>query len=320
MSGKMRSLNVIYNKANHFGLEKDYEFIRNAFGKAGYTIQSVDPQEPPKMADINIHLEIPIFANVPWAKINILLINPEYYVPEAFNGYLSAFDACVVRDRASYDLLCSKISGLRVMPFGSLLALNPPKVGLGVGKEWLYVIGGSAKKLLAARRLLGVMQEGDQKVLIVCSKPDELGVLPANCTMRSNIDGQELARLQRVYAGHIILSEAEAFSHAAAEARASGALQFSTQLPAITEYSADGMYVWAGEEAHPSINGYFYKCELGDNAILRGSWETAQQRLINVNVNDRRDAIKAELETVNDNINYWAAWARELKTQLMDSG
>lgn len=318
MSGKLRTLNVIYNKSNHFGLEKDYEFIRNAFSKAGYTIQSVDPHEPPKMADVNIHLEIPIYANVPWAKMNILLINPEYYAPEAFNGYLHGFDAAIVRDSASYDLLVSKITncGLRKMPFGSLLALNPPKVGLGVEKEWLYVIGGSAKKLSAAKRLLGVMKEGDQKVLIICSKPDELGPVPANCTVRSNIDGQELARLQRVYAGHIILSEAEAFSHAAGEARASGALQFSTQLPAITEYSDDGMYVWTGEDAVVSANGYFYECDLGPNETLEGAWSVAQERLKTVSVVDRQDAIKLELAKVTNAINTWAAWAKELKVAL----
>ena len=105
----MRTLNVIYNKTNHFGLEKDYEFIRHAFSRAGYTIQSVDPHEPPKMADVNIHLEIPIYANVPWATVNILLMNPEYYVPEAFNGYLHGFDAVILRDKATYEQLVGVI-------------------------------------------------------------------------------------------------------------------------------------------------------------------------------------------------------------------
>lgn len=309
----MRTLNVIYNKTNHYGLEKDYDFIRHAFSKAGYTIQSVDPHEPPKLADINIHLEIPIYANVPWAEVNILLMNPEYYIPEAFNGYLHGFDAIIVRDQATYNEMTEKIGPkLKYMPFASMAAIHEPvKIGLGTEKQWLYVIGGSAKKLAAAKKLLGVMKGGDQKVLIICSKPDELGVVPANCSVRSNIDGQELARLQRVYAGHIILSEAEAFSHAAAEARASGALQFSTQLPAITEYADDGMYVWLGNE--PEFNGNFFETKLDDEQILRGSWEAAQERLLTVSTEDRKECIKVERQTTQNVVTAWSDWAKELK-------
>ncbi len=313
----MRTLNVIYNKTNHFGLEKDYNFIRHCFSRAGYQIQSVDPHEPPKMADINIHLEIPVYANIPWATVNILLMNPEYYVPEAFNGYLHGFDAVVVRDEASYELLRDKIGSLRYMPFASMAAVQDEvKVGLGIAPQWLYVVGGSAKKLTAAKRLLHVMKPEDQKVLIICAKPDELGPLPANCTVRSNIDGQELARLQRTYAGHIILSEAEAFSHAAAEARSAGALQFSTQLPAITEYAEGGMYVWTGEEAQRSANGYFYETALGDNDVLRGAWAAAQERIKTVSTTDRKGAINIERENAAAAIHEWASWGTELKEGL----
>ena len=315
----MRTLNVIYNKTNHFGLEKDYEFIRHSFSRAGYTIQSVDPHEPPKMADVNIHLEIPVYANIPWAAVNILLMNPEYYVPGSFNGYLHGFDAVVVRDQATYGRL-SEIMGpkLKYMPFASMAAIHDQvKMGLGTEKQWLYVIGGSAKKLAAAQILLGVMTEEDQKVLIICSKPDELRV-PKNCTVRSNIDGQELARLQRVHAGHIVLSEAEAFSHAAAEARASGALQFSTQLPAICEHSEDGLYTWVGEEA--TFNGSYFESKLEDEEVLRGAWGAAQERLKTVTVNDRRDAIKAERESAIVAVAQWSEWAKDLKGLVEQRG
>jgi hypothetical protein len=317
MSGKMRTLNVIYNKSNHFGLEKDYEFIRHAFSRAGYQIQSVDPHEPPKIADINIHLEIPVYANVPWASVNIFLMNPEYYVPEAFNGYLHGFDAVVVRDKASYELLQDKIGPkLRYMPFASMAAVQDEvKVGLGIAPQWLYVVGGSKNKIAAAKKLLRVMHEDDNKVLIICSKPEELGVVPANCTVRSNIDGQELARLQRTHGGHIILSEAEAFSHAAAEARAAGALQFSTQLPAITEYADDGMYSWVSF-AEVAPNGYYHQAVLDDDEMLRGGWVAAQDRLKNVNVSDRRSAIKAERESAAAAVEAWATWAKTLKAAI----
>jgi hypothetical protein len=150
-------------------------------------------------------------------------------------------------------------------------------------------------------------------VLIICSQPELLGTVPSNCTVRSNIDGQELARLQRTHAGHIILSEAEAFSHAAAEARAAGALQFSTQLPAITQFADEGgMYVWAGEEAQVAANGYFYETALGDDNLLRASWERAQDRIKNVTTTDRKVSINAERENAAAAIHEWASWAVEL--------
>jgi hypothetical protein len=76
------------------------------------------------------------------------------------------------------------------------------------------------------------------------------------------------------------------------------------------------MYVWAGEDAQPSANGYFYQCELGPDESLHGAWTAAQERLKTVSVGDRKEAIECELETVNDNINYWATWAKELKAKL----
>ena len=76
------TVNIIFNKANKFGLEKDAELIRRTL--SGYAmVRFADPLEHPVLQDINIHLEIPIYTYVPWASYNVFVMNPEWYFKES---------------------------------------------------------------------------------------------------------------------------------------------------------------------------------------------------------------------------------------------
>jgi hypothetical protein len=282
MSKKERTVQFLYAKTNNYGLSKDVAVLTSLFHKAGhFRCSSADPHEPPKSCDIQVHLEVPIYANVPWATVNVLLVNPEYYVPEAFDPYLAAFDAVVVRDRASVDLFAAR----------GITAVHLPGIGIaGPGSNikkakvapegWLYVIGGSARKMAAARAFLPLVDADDQPIKIITNREDYAAELrrlaPANVTVeRDFLELEELQFLQKNYKGHIVLSEAEGFSHAAAEARANGALVLASRLPVLIEHSDEASTVYMGADA--TLKGHYYEADC--STFRRDEWVKAQERL-----------------------------------------
>lgn len=280
-----RIVQILYSKANHFGLSKDVTVLMKLFSEAtGFRCSIADPHEPPKPADINVHLEVPIYAAVPWAMVNVLLVNPEYYVPSAFDGYVADFDALIVRDAASAELFRAK--------FGDKIVHLP---GLGTGalasnikksKEpldgWLWTIGGSARKMAAARAFLPLVEAGDQSIKIITSREDyatELRRLVKGLPVKVEQDFlelEELQFLQKNHRGHIVLSEAEGFSHAAAEARQVGALVFSSRCPVLVEM-AEAATVFTGAEAIQDPNGRYFVVDC--STFRREDWIRAQEAL-----------------------------------------
>ena len=103
------SVNIIYNKANTYGINDDAEVIDRILRKLqdsiGHPISKprlVDMREPLTHSDINIHLEIPVFAAIPWAHTNIMLVNPEQW-SFAYDSYVHAFDVLIFRDPVSAE-------------------------------------------------------------------------------------------------------------------------------------------------------------------------------------------------------------------------
>ena len=68
------SVNIIYNKSNTYGLNDDAVILERILHS--HKPKLVDMREPLFYSDINIHLEIPVFSAIPWARTNILLVNP----------------------------------------------------------------------------------------------------------------------------------------------------------------------------------------------------------------------------------------------------
>jgi hypothetical protein len=310
-----RTVQLLYSKANHFGLSKDVTVLMKLFSEAGgFRCSVADPHEPPKPADINIHLEVPVYANVPWAPVNVLLVNPEYYVPTAFDGYAADFDALIVRDAASAELFRES--------FGSKVVHLP---GLGVGgpgpnikrsKEplegWLWVIGGSARKMAAARAFLPLVEAGDDNIKIITSREDYANELRRLARRKPVVVEQdfleleELQYLQKNYRGHIVLSEAEGFSHAAAEARQVGALVFSSRCPVLVEVS-EAATVFTGAEATKDPNGRFFTVDC--STFSRADWLRAQEALV-AHVPDARPEEVARAATKAQ----WLAKINELRS------
>ncbi len=297
MSLKFRTVNFIFSKTNNYGLEKDCRLLESYFHKCQFKCQRLDPHEPPKTADINVHLEIPVYANIPWAPVNILLVNPEYF-PKCFDGYASSFDALIVRDTPTHNLyineLCitNKERFLR-MPFSTPTNFADIKMPMTTDAKWLWVIGGSKHKIAAAKVLLAAMEDSDQPVKIITSAKDELRpYLKANTQFADKeYDNEQLAREQKTTAGHIVVSQAEGFSHANAEAYAAGAYRLGTQLPTIIESSfiGDNMMSYIGNFCEPDESNRYFKVSLDiPREQVRSEWLKAQQELSEITADYRK--------------------------------
>jgi len=315
-SNKTRTVNLLFNKTNNYGLLKDCLFIEQQFKRCGFQVRRLDPLEPPVAADIQVHLEVPRYGHIVWAPVNIMLVNAEYWIPEAFDGYIDAFDAFIFRDRATMDLAPAAMQAKAIyMPFGSptdFAAIKAPLMGGDISPKWLWIIGGSKRKIAAAKALLAVMEDDDQAVTIITSAAAELRpLLKANCKIADKeYDNEYLAREQKVTSGHIIVSEAEGFSHVAAEARACGALQFATQLPAISENNtvADAI-VYCGAEA--TAEGRYMKVDV--STINRESWSQAQKALTEWTEAKRKSACQGSVSGAWDStIKEWKALSEAL--------
>lgn len=313
-SNKNRSVNILFNKTNNYGLLKDCTWIEQQFKRCGFQVRRLDPLEPPVAADIQIHLEVPRYGHIVWAPVNVMLVNAEYWLPDAFDGYIDAFDTFIFRDQATLELAPATMKARSLdMPFGSptdFTAIKAPFMGGDVSTQWLWIIGGSKRKIAAAKALLAIMEDSDQpvKIIAAAAAADELRpLLKANCTIAdNNYDNEYLARQQKVTPGHIVVSEAEGFSHVAAEARACGALQFATRLPAIMENTVhNDSIIYCGTDATPAAGGRYMTVDV--STIERASWIKAQEALLQWTQAKRTKAAAAPKASWESTIKEWKA-------------
>lgn len=280
-----RTVQFIFNKANTYGLRKDVNVLRQMFlaiGGQRFNFLELDPNEAPRSADIQVHLEVPVYAAVAWSPVNVFLMNPEYYV-EAYDAYLPSFDVVLVRDKLAADALKVRTGAANIQwfPFcGVAMPANIKKAKQPLG-NWLFTIGGSPRKMAGARAFLPLLEEGDQPIKIITSRADfaaELRVLATGKpveVVQDFLEADELWFLQKNTAGHIVLSEAEGFCHAAAEARTCGAYLLASRCPTLVEYSDIATTTFMGTDAVPK--GMHYEVDCG--SFTRESWIAAQVAL-----------------------------------------
>ncbi len=308
------NVNIIYNKANTFGLARDAavltELVRAAVpGRIGH-VHLLDPREPPKQADIQFHLEHPVYSAVPWAATNVLLVNVEHYDPASYNPYLPAFDQVWVRDQAAARTIREivgtghedKVCCVR----WSLGSDGAPEVGKKAAAAaaaslpdrkaagFVAFLGGSETKSAAAAAVLAAWRPADPKLRIYTTRTDvgaRLTAAAAHVTDTVEVavrelPADELQRLQKYHAAHLIVSCGEGYGYAAAEAEAAGAFALMTGLPVFKDYY--------GDEELTGV-GYLGVCEGSERgkydvnvATLRSDLERAFMRLYDYDADDVR--------------------------------
>lgn len=242
----MQQITLVYNRSNTYGIRRDAELLdaliakytRSVKGNSGFTkVRHADLLEPPQKTDVCIHLEIPSSGWAPFARSNILMINPEWWVP-AWNPLLSRFDAVLCKQKQL------DISGVAFTSVPWSTAVNsatraePHRTDKAAGCLWL--LGGSRNKRAFAQVVLPLWKEEYPSIAVYSTEP----LFPADATpsLASNVvlhcqelDDHERWRLQQYYPIHMCASRAEGFGHAAAEGERAGAFLILNTIPAYTD-------------------------------------------------------------------------------------
>ena len=242
---------VILSRSSQWGLAQDAKLVeqalREAHAKKMIQIASIDHLDPTTVADmrpvdIQIHLEIPCRLAWPWAKRNIVLVNPEWWVRGAWDWALKSADLLLFRSNIAADLFAAEVPREErrlAIPWRTVSrTTQDPHMK---ENKFLYLIGGSVNKALAAKAVVAAWR-AEWPVLEIWGSKDILDPLrelanPAAAivwnsefkTAREKEEAQAKAKF------HCVASAAEAFGYTMAEAASVGALPLWTGLPVHEE-------------------------------------------------------------------------------------
>lgn len=252
---KTMSVVILYNKSSNFGLSKDAGLLATVSRAVGTglgvpvgTIKTMDPMEPPVACDVAIHLEIPIMSYVPWARHNILMVNPEWFITGAWTPYLSSFDLLVVRCEAAAaqlrEIAPSVADRIFVLPWCASWtvaeALKEPS-SFSHKDGFVAVLGKSASKHVALEQILPLWRAEWPKLRVYSADETSAAwLLKTPRTENVEINVGELTDMQwsRAVAwapGALLCSAAEGFSYAAAEAEVAGSFGILNNLDVYLE-------------------------------------------------------------------------------------
>lgn len=248
----------VLSRASQWGLLQDSKIVEQVLRECsagGYaTVDSVEHLDPVmfygkkvKAVDIFIHLEVPCRAAFSWAKMNIVVVNPEWWPTDAWNWVFAekgGADLILFKSEHARSLFPeidakrARVVRWRTAPAIQHALSSLPKTPQR--REFLFLIGASANKLAAARTILTawkptwppMLAVGDTEVV---AQLKTLTVAP-NIQIREpfHLESDRI-RAQVEYAFHIVASEAEGFGYTFAEAAAVGAIPLWTRIPVYEE-------------------------------------------------------------------------------------
>jgi hypothetical protein len=247
------SVNIIYNKANTYGLNDDVVVIekilrklQDAIGQPINKAKVVDMREPLTHADINIHLEIPVFSAIALAHTNILLVNPEQW-SYAYDSYVHAFDALIFRDPVSAEKFRNEFiqkgissDNIYVIPWCDAWQSDVYK-GKSIN-EFVCFVAGSSSKYEYVKQVLPYWPSSAPPLLIYTTRDDfaeglkKIG-LSENITVKcEDLSVETRRRIMSEYSGHLVCSQGESYGYAAANAETVGAFTIMNFLPTFEYY------------------------------------------------------------------------------------
>jgi len=242
------SVNIIYNKANAYGLNDDIEVIQRIFKEFQVIKPKLfDMREPFVHADVNIHLEIPVFSAIPWARKNIMLVNPEQWA-FAYDAYVHAFDAFLFRDPDSAEkfrvafleshLEANLEAKIYVVPWCNSWSLTKKTETKDKKNEFVCFIAGSTSKFNYIKKMLPHWGPTDPPLTIYTTRDDFAEKLASDnvTVICQDLSINDRRSIMASYKGHVVCSEGEAFGYAAANAATVGAFIIMNKLPVFEYY------------------------------------------------------------------------------------
>jgi hypothetical protein len=289
MSGNALQVSIVFNKNNSYGLLKDANLLSAALSVAGRqaghrigTVKLVDAREPPTVCDICIHLEVPYAVWFPWARMNVAMVNSEWWVEDKWAGYKNQFDAFLFRDTKSMESFGDVGDSTKILvPWVGSMTEAKKKVSGNSRAGFLWLLGGSPNKRAVADKLLPLWKSSYPPVTVCSTEPLELdsSILSSNVSLRTGfLKEAEKEAMMAAHSGHICASKAESFGYAAAEAWDMGAFLVLTELPCFVETykGEDGIFFLPNLESNigeklDEMMSQFFNTEFKEIALKRQS-------------------------------------------------
>jgi hypothetical protein len=246
---------IIFSKgagSQQYGLGQDARIIDgvlrelNATGTSNLVIKHKDPVTfvgkgaMPTVSDVHIYLEVPCRVAYPWAAINIVVPNPEWWYKNEWSWVLEDPSTRLFhRTRHSQGLFSSLATAAAGHYIGWFV--NPVSKVTPTNKKTrraLYIVGGSVNKAAMAQQIINYWKPEYPELIVVASK--ELGAefppIPGNVSYKlGHLSNSEKLELQDSSMYHVTASSAEGYGYTMAEALSFGAIPIWTDLPVYKE-------------------------------------------------------------------------------------
>lgn len=240
---------IIFSQAagkQQYGLGQDAKLLEivlremNATGKAKINIMHKDQHtyvgqgSIPVVSDIHIYLEVPCRAAFPWAKVNAVIPNQEWWYKNEWSWVMD--DPSVMflyRTHHAEKLFGSKR--------GHYISWRCPVMSVTeqVTKKHqaLYIVGGSINKRAAAERIIQFWKPNYPPLIVAMSQDLSGGIVAGdNVTFKiGHMSELEKRAFQNESLYHVTASIAEGFGYTMAEAINYGSIPIWTDIPAYNE-------------------------------------------------------------------------------------
>jgi len=261
LSGSSRTV------AHAYGLSQDARIIeqilREASAGGSIKIDSVEHGDAytygtgnraTGAVDINIHLEVPCRMAWRYGRINIVVVNQEWWYTDAWKWVLEprekgGADIIVFKSKYARNMFFDvEESRARVISWRAGPEISAALSALGKKKrEFLYLVGASANKAAAAMIIVGVWKAEWPPLHVYGSKMimDSLRAKFFDASSRgvelldTYATETERVKAQAEYEFHVVASAAEGFGYTFAEAAAVGALPLWTDIGVYSELYGD---------------------------------------------------------------------------------
>ena len=296
---------LLYNKANEYGLQSDVrllEKVLKVFVGPGQ-VKHADPLEPPQPCDLAVHLEVPYYGWMPWAKRNVFMVNPEWW-EAGWNPYLARADALLFKCEADKQTFFTRFPDVTTPAYTvkwstpvvqADFAKFPQSVANDIGFLWL--LGASKNKRAAARKVISLWDPSWPPLTIYTTSAllpaDQVGPEKVHVNVR-DLDEKSRRQLQAFYPGHLIFSAAEALCMAAQEGLAAGAFLLGNGLPTYREQFDGAAGVWLSPATLEPLNAGFQDtfAELTAAELGKGIQKFVEADLTAVRAAQRKRAIE----------------------------
>jgi len=207
------------------------------------------------MVDINIHLEVPCRMAWRYGRVNIVIVNQEWWYKDEWKWVLESrekggADIIVFKSKYARDMFPElEDSRAKVISWraGPEISAGLSALGGKKRREFLYLVGASANKAAAAMIVVGSWKAEWPRLRVYGSKMimDTLRMKFFDAGTRgvelldTYSTETERVKAQADYEFHVVASAAEGFGYTFAEAAAVGAIPLWTDIGVYTELYGD---------------------------------------------------------------------------------